>query len=185
MGALVVRAQNTFPLNQKTFTFSLLGLQKQKSVRLLYGWHPNLFVLFLQTFVSDYYMVNFVKPNLLGTFREFSNRFVNPITNGQYDDSTTNDHAKMKRRCHVLHKLLDNTVQRFEVTTLQEYVLPRYDHVVFIRLHPVQEQLYKAYVELVRGKRGLFGHYRIIQNICCHPYMLKLYENGVGLICIY
>ncbi len=34
-------------------------------------------------------MASFVKPNLLGTLKEFRNRFVNPILNGQHADSTS------------------------------------------------------------------------------------------------
>lgn len=59
----------------------------------------------------DHCMVNFVKPNLLGTRREFSNRFVNPITNGQHADSTQYDVKLMKRRAHVLHEMLAGCVQ--------------------------------------------------------------------------
>ena len=60
---------------------------------------------------SDHCMVSFVKPSLLGTRREFSNRFVNPITNGQHSDSTAADVRLMKRRAHVLHEMLDGCVQ--------------------------------------------------------------------------
>lgn len=56
-------------------------------------------------------MVQFVKPNLLGKYQEYLNRFVNPITNGQYTDSTEYDIQIMRRRAHVLHKLLDGCVQ--------------------------------------------------------------------------
>lgn len=56
-------------------------------------------------------MVNFVKPNLLGTLNEFKTNFVNPIRNGQYDDSTTEDCRLMKKRTHVLNQLLKETVQ--------------------------------------------------------------------------
>lgn len=56
-------------------------------------------------------MIQFVKPNLLGSYREFTNRFVNPITNGQFHDSNLHDTYIMKKRSHVLHKLLRNTVQ--------------------------------------------------------------------------
>ena len=61
-------------------------------------------------------MVSFVKPNLLGSSKEFRNRFDNPITNGQCRDSTAFDVRVMKQRAHVLHTLLDGTVQ---VTLLQ------------------------------------------------------------------
>lgn len=56
-------------------------------------------------------MVQFVKPRLLGDKKEFLNRFANPITNGQYIDSTKEDVRLMKRRAHVLHKMLDGIVQ--------------------------------------------------------------------------
>ena len=56
-------------------------------------------------------MVNFVKPNLLGTIHEFKNRFVNPITNGQCQDSTPYDVRMMKLRAHILHELLVGCVQ--------------------------------------------------------------------------
>ena len=56
-------------------------------------------------------MVSFVKPSLLGTRREFGNRFINPITNGQHADSTSRDVKIMKRRAHVLHEMLAGCVQ--------------------------------------------------------------------------
>ena len=61
--------------------------------------------------VSDHCMVSFVKPSLLGTRREFGNRFINPITNGQHADSTSRDVKIMKRRAHVLHEMLAGCVQ--------------------------------------------------------------------------
>ena len=69
---------------------------------------------------ADHCMMNFVKPNLLGTLREFKNRFVNPITNGQHRDSTAVDVRLMKRRAHILHEMLLGCVQvgRCEYTTV-------------------------------------------------------------------
>ena len=67
--------------------------------------------IYLVSFISDHCMVSFVKPNLLGTRKEFMNRFVNPITNGQHKDSTTADVTLMKRRAHILHEMLAGCVQ--------------------------------------------------------------------------
>jgi len=51
-------------------------------------------------------MVNFVKPSLLGTRKEFMNRFVNPIVNGQHSDSMDRDIRIMKKRSFILNDLL-------------------------------------------------------------------------------
>lgn len=56
-------------------------------------------------------MVDFIRPNLLGSIKDFTNRFVNPISNGQYSDSTPQDVRLMKRRSHVLHRMLEGFVQ--------------------------------------------------------------------------
>lgn len=66
----------------------------------------------LQNNLIEYHcMVSLVKPNLLGTRKEFANRFVNPITNGQCSDSTLNDVKLMKKRAHILHQTLAGCVQ--------------------------------------------------------------------------
>lgn len=55
-------------------------------------------------------MVDFVKPNLLGNYTEYRTNFVNPITNGQYEDSTKEDIKIMKGQTHVLYKVLAKTL---------------------------------------------------------------------------
>lgn len=89
-------------------------------------------------------MVQFVKPNLLGKYNEYLNRFVNPITNGQYVDSTPRDIQMMKRRSHILHKLLDGCVQRRDYAVLAPYLPVKHEYVVYLQLTELQIQLYKV-----------------------------------------
>ena len=92
-------------------------------------------------------MVQFVKPNLLGTKKEFLNRFANPITNGQFDDSTEYDVKLMKKRAYVLHKMLKGCVQRFDYSVLTPFLPPKQEYVIFVSLSEVQVNLYQHYLD--------------------------------------
>ncbi|ESO93813.1 hypothetical protein LOTGIDRAFT_105088 [Lottia gigantea] len=138
----------------------------------------------LQNNLNEYHcMVSFVKPRLLGTRKEFLNRFVNPITNGQCSDSTAHDVKVMKRRAHVLHEMLAGCVQRKDYSALTKYLPPKLEYVISVRLAPVQMTLYEKYLETV-GQTGtvsakggrLFQDYQALSKIWTHPWVLKLSE---------
>lgn len=69
---------------------------------------------------SDHCMVNFIKENLLGSVKEFRNRFINPIQNGQCADSTLADVRVMKKRAHILYEMLAGCVQVSQITTAND-----------------------------------------------------------------
>ncbi|XP_043490866.1 transcriptional regulator ATRX-like isoform X2 [Polistes fuscatus] len=139
----------------------------------------------LQNNLIEYHcMVQFVKPNLLGTKREFLNRFVNPITNGQFDNSTEYDVKLMKKRAHVLHKLLKGSIQRFDYSVLTPFLPPKQEYVIFVRLTDVQIKLYQYYLDnLTRhfsGMKGtLFADFQALQRIWTHPIVLRLNSEKV------
>lgn len=137
----------------------------------------------IQNNMKEYYcMVQFVKPKLLGTYNEYMNRFVNPITNGQYTDSTPYDIQLMRKRAHVLHKLLDGCVQRRDYAVLAPFLPPKLEFVVSIRLTPLQCTLYKYYMETQARKQNneeskrasvLFSDFQNLQRIWTHPRVLR------------
>lgn len=137
----------------------------------------------IQNNMKEYYcMVQFVKPKLLGTYNEYMNRFVNPITNGQYTDSTPYDIQLMRKRAHVLHKLLDGCVQRRDYSVLAPFLPPKLEFVVSIRLTPLQCKLYKYYMETQARKQNseeckrasvLFSDFQNLQRIWTHPRVLR------------
>lgn len=92
----------------------------------------------------DFSMVEFVKPRLLGTDKEFNNRFVGPIVNGQFVDSTEKDISLMKHSARILHKLLEGCVHRRDYSVLAKYLPPKQEYVLFIRLTKEQIDLYKV-----------------------------------------
>lgn len=135
----------------------------------------------LQNNLVEYHtMMNFVKPNLLGSLPEFTNRFVNPIKNGQHADSTEYDVKTMKRRAHVLHRKLDACVQRRDYLILAPYLPPKYEYIINIKLSEKQEALYKHYLAeeinpdpLARRKNLLKYHAELVK-VWSHPIALTM-----------
>ncbi|XP_022173106.1 transcriptional regulator ATRX homolog isoform X2 [Myzus persicae] len=131
----------------------------------------------LQNNLKEYHcMVDFIRPNLLGSIKDFTNRFINPITNGQYSDSTPLDVELMKGRSHVLHKMLEGFVQRFDYSVLTPYLPPKHEYVIYLKLSPKQIELYQTYLDSYR-QPDLFTNYNMLQIVWTHPKLLAIYAD--------
>uniref|UniRef100_A0A3Q2YN28 DNA helicase n=1 Tax=Hippocampus comes TaxID=109280 RepID=A0A3Q2YN28_HIPCM len=138
----------------------------------------------LQNNLIEYHcMVNFIKENLLGSVKEFRNRFINPIQNGQCADSTMQDVRIMKKRAHILYEMLAGCVQRKDYTALTKFLPPKHEYVLSIRVTPLQCKLYRYYLEYFtgemqggRGRAGtkLFQDFQMLSRIWTHPWCLQL-----------
>ncbi|XP_075235650.1 uncharacterized protein LOC142332860 [Lycorma delicatula] len=108
----------------------------------------------LQNNLLEYWcMVDFVRPNYLGTKTEFSNMFERPIQNGQCIDSTPQDIRLMRYRAHVLHSLLEGFVQRRSHSVLTNTLPQKEEYVLLVRMTAFQRQLYDTFMnEVVRTK---------------------------------
>ncbi|XP_022128555.2 uncharacterized protein LOC111002675 [Pieris rapae] len=134
----------------------------------------------MQNNLREYYcMVNFVKPHLLGTYYEFSNRFENPIMNGQHRDSIEEDIRLMKTRTHILHKVLEGCLQRQEASVLYPYLPKKYEYTVFIPLTVCQRNMYKHYLENYarRGRQMVLKDFHTLQKIWTHPQVLHNFQT--------
>ncbi|KAH3820380.1 helicase ARIP4-like isoform X2 [Dreissena polymorpha] len=134
----------------------------------------------LQNNLIEYWcMVDFVRPNFLGTKTEFCNMFERPIMNGQCADSTPQDMRLMRYRAHVLHSLLEGFVQRRGHTVLQAALPPKEEYVFLIRMSPIQRKLYQKFMESVTdsGSNGWVNNNPLKAfSVCCkiwnHPDIL-------------
>uniref|UniRef100_UPI003AAAFA11 helicase ARIP4-like n=1 Tax=Centroberyx gerrardi TaxID=166262 RepID=UPI003AAAFA11 len=105
----------------------------------------------LQNNLIEYWcMVDFVRPDFLGTRQEFSNMFERPILNGQCVDSTPQDVQLMRYRSHVLHSLLEGFVQRRGHDVLRDQLPSKEEHVLLVRLSPLQRALYTEFMTRFR-----------------------------------
>ncbi|XP_017279651.1 transcriptional regulator ATRX [Kryptolebias marmoratus] len=141
----------------------------------------------LQNNLIEYHcMVNFIKENLLGSVKEFRNRFINPIQNGQCADSTPFDVRIMKKRAHILYEMLAGCVQRKDYSALTKFLPPKHEYVLSIRMTSLQCKLYRHYLEHFtgvgnalergRGRAGtkLFQDFQMLSRIWTHPWCLQL-----------
>ncbi|XP_056456095.1 transcriptional regulator ATRX isoform X2 [Gadus chalcogrammus] len=141
----------------------------------------------LQNNLIEYHcMVNFIKENLLGSVKEFRNRFINPIQNGQCADSTEQDVRVMKKRAHILYEMLAGCVQRKDYTALTKFLPPKHEYVLAVRVTPIQCKLYRYYLENFtgvgnaneggKGRAGtkLFQDFQMLSRIWTHPWCLQL-----------
>jgi len=120
-------------------------------------------------------MVDFVRPNFLGNKTEFSNMFERPIQNGQCIDSTPKDVRLMKHRAHVLHEQLKGFVQRRGHIVLRQSLPLKTEHVLFVRMTPIQRRLYKRFMEELITNRCVSNPLKAFA-VCCkiwnHPDVL-------------
>ncbi|CAD6991977.1 unnamed protein product [Ceratitis capitata] len=143
----------------------------------------------LQNNLKEYYcMIQFIKPNLLGTYKEYLNRFVNPITNGQYTDSTERDIRLMKHRSHILHKMLEGCIQRRDYSVLAPYLPPKHEYTVYTTLSDLQQQIYEYYMTTHRDLSGsdisgkgarLFQDFQDLRRVWTHPMNLRMNSDTV------
>ncbi|XP_074603373.1 uncharacterized protein LOC141856839 isoform X2 [Brevipalpus obovatus] len=131
----------------------------------------------LQNNLEEYYtMIDLIKPRLLGTKKEFANRFKNPIENGQHADSTAIDILTMKRRCTVLDRILTGSVQRFDYEVLKPYLKPKYEYSIFVQATDLMIELYNYYLDNVTNRRNqtLLADSILLRLVCNHPAILPI-----------
>merc|ERR1719239_2157607 len=130
----------------------------------------------LQNNLMEYWcMVDWVRPNFLGNKTEFSNMFERPIQNGQCIDSTPKDVRLMKHRAHVLHEQLKGFVQRRGHVVLKDSLPAKQEHVLFVKMTPIQRRLYRRFMEELITNRCVSNPLRAFA-VCCkiwnHPDVL-------------
>ncbi|KAF2766718.1 hypothetical protein EJ03DRAFT_244376, partial [Teratosphaeria nubilosa] len=135
--------------------------------------------------VSEIYsLVNWAAPDFLGDPVEFKAKFQEPIENGMYWDSTSQEIRKSIIKLKVLHHEIQPKVHRADITVLKGSLKPKTEFVITVPLTETQTETYKRYVDsLVGGGRNekasqvaIFGWLAVLMLLTNHPsaFMRKL-----------
>ena len=101
--------------------------------------------------------------------------FERPIQNGQCLDSSPADVKLMKERVYVLHSLVKGFVQRRSHAVLRTSLPRKEEHVILLRLTPLQRALYRHHMsDLVQNKSvsNPLKAFAICLKIWNHPDVL-------------
>lgn len=137
----------------------------------------------LQNNVMEYFcMVDFVRPNYLGSKTEFTEVFHNPIQNGNCNNASPENVKLMKFRSYVLHSLLSNIVQRRSDVVLKSLLPPITDFVILLKMTSLQKQLYESYVTTILQRRTFINAitgFAVASKIFSHPDILHTHLMDV------
>ncbi|KAK9810003.1 hypothetical protein WJX72_003200 [[Myrmecia] bisecta] len=176
-GASVVIADEAHEIkNRETLINSALNRIKTAKRIALTGYP-------LQNKLDEYYtMICWVKDDLMGDARDFHETFTNPITAGQKKDSSAAERREMAKNLSVLHDLTSDFIHRKGPELLQLELPPKLDHVLLLRLHPLQSKLYAKYIKLSAGGRDLFRDAGMLHKLCDQPadFLAKLRDVVSG-----
>ncbi|VDM59134.1 unnamed protein product [Angiostrongylus costaricensis] len=135
----------------------------------------------LQNNLMEYYcMVDFVRPDFLGSKKTFSIQFERPIKNGQCIDSTARDVKIARQRIHVLNNMLKGFIQRRTHHLLKAILPEAKEFVLLLRKSPLQHVLYRNFVmyanaEISSGNSSVFNPLKAFaacSKIWNHPDVL-------------
>ncbi|KAJ2786313.1 hypothetical protein GGI15_001623 [Coemansia interrupta] len=146
----------------------------------------------LQNRLEEYWtMIKFCSPDSLSTLASFRNRYVNPINNGLYADSTADDRRFSAIAMRTLQDLVKPVVDRRDAALLFSQLPRKVEYFVYCPLTDVQRALYSAYLEHVVGigtlnpgtNSGVLAHGHMLLAICNHPMVFQqTIENNQKLL---
>ncbi|KAJ5853626.1 hypothetical protein N7534_006169 [Penicillium rubens] len=130
--------------------------------------------------LEDYYwMVNWVAPQLLGSFEKFKEDFIEPIENGSQIESKREDRRKALLCQAMFLSLTESKAQRMDMSVLGVDLPPKYEFSVYFELTSLQKSLYNIFVQGValRKEAGvaprLMSWLPLLKLCCNHPAIFK------------
>ncbi|KAL6932408.1 hypothetical protein ACO0OL_003886 [Hanseniaspora opuntiae] len=147
----------------------------------------------IQNDLSEYFaLLNFSNPGLLGTRSDFRKHFEMPILRGRDADADEEEKNKSDLRLKQLSDIVNKFIIRRTNDILAKYLPCKYEHVIFVKLTPFQEDVYQKYVsdcglnnveldnpEALNMKTSTNGEtplkaIGVLKKLCNHPDLIDI-----------
>jgi SNF2 family DNA or RNA helicase len=129
----------------------------------------------LSNSVLEYFaMIDWVAPNFLGPFSEFSHIYASPVERGLYNDSTPSEKRRAQMRLKALEQLVAPKINRHTIAALKNDLPPKQEFIIFVPPTTPQTQLYQLYIKGVAregtdSQAETFAAINHLGLICSHP----------------
>ncbi|KFY86074.1 hypothetical protein V500_07896 [Pseudogymnoascus sp. VKM F-4518 (FW-2643)] len=98
--------------------------------------------------VEEYHsMIEWIAPNYLGPIVEFRAKFVEPIQEGLYENSTNVERRRALKMLEVLKEDISPKVHRADSSVLKNDLKPKIEFIITVPLTDLQHKAYTIYVE--------------------------------------
>lgn len=148
----------------------------------------------IQNDLLEYFsLVHFVNQGILGTAQEFRKHYENPILRGQDSCASDEERKKAAERLEQLISLVNRCLIRRTSTLLSQYLPPKTEQVVCIKMNKLQTSLYqhlmksdalRKTMKSTDGKVSLTALSMItsLKKLCNHPDLVwdKISSNSDG-----
>jgi SNF2 family DNA or RNA helicase len=125
-------------------------------------------------------MIDWTAPGYLGPLIEFRAKYVEPIQEGLYFDSSELERRQSLKMLQVLKRDLEPKVHRADISVLKDSLPPKIEFLIRVPLTEVQKGAYKRYVQSMPfgnnvdvGNASLWDWLVILSLLCNHPLCFK------------
>ncbi|MEW5303086.1 MAG: hypothetical protein WDW36_005813 [Sanguina aurantia] len=134
----------------------------------------------MQNHLDEFYaMVDFCNPGVLGSPSEFRKRFEAPILAAREPDATDAQVTLGEERSAVLSSTVNAFILRRTNALLSKHLPPKVIEVVCCRLTPLQQSLYRHFLQSKEARRLLSGRstgvlpaITALKKLCNHPKLI-------------
>jgi SNF2 family DNA or RNA helicase len=129
--------------------------------------------------IGEYYSaMEWIAPNFLGPFKEFTAVYVEPIETGLFAESSGPEFRRAKKMLAALEKTVAPKTHRLTMACLKEQLPSKMEFVITMPMTPLQVSLYKLYIaslssvagdDGVKSNSTVFAVATNLALICSHP----------------